>query len=241
MSDYRTIDRPRALELLAEAKDKKTLIKISTLDKKIESVTLISQVQPSPKAPLVAVDGSEDLVGHLEAQPGTLLHLEFTGRDRLLYAFDAPVSRSAPDGIWLALPEAITRIQRRRNFRLKAPLNTLLKVGPEEEPIHLSVVDYSLGGILGVVASGAPRSSIPPRLAKGRLLEHLTLDFDGRPDMRVRIRKAVVVRVERHPVTGFYQYGVHFQDIERQEEKRLTEIIYHMQRQYLRQRVMMEL
>jgi c-di-GMP-binding flagellar brake protein YcgR len=241
MSDYGKIDKERAVELLKEVKQGKSFIKLNTINDDYQSVTLISEVLGPLRAAQVVVDVPADLAEYLREKPLSTLHVEFNGKDRLLYAFEARVAKNEPSGIWLDLPEEIRRIQRRRDFRLKAPLGTQLQVSAGEATIVLSVIDYSLGGLLGVAASGTRRTHVDPHLAKGRLVQNITLSFDGRPDMTVRILKATVVRVERHPVTGFYHYGMQFLEVERTEEKRLTEILYHMQRKYLRKRVMMEL
>jgi c-di-GMP-binding flagellar brake protein YcgR len=240
MSDYGKIGKERAVDLLREAIESKSFIKISTIEDRLQSVTLINQVAGPLREARVVVDAPADLEGYLRDNPSSALRVEFNGRDRLLYAFEAQVAGIEASGIWLVLPETIDRIQRRRNFRIQAPMGTRLRVSVGESAIVLSVVDYSLGGLLAVAASGTRRKQADPFLVKGRMVQDATLSFEGRHDQDVRVRKAAVVRVERHPVTGLFQYGLQFLEMEALEEKRLTEIIYHMQRQYLRKRVMME-
>jgi len=52
----------------------------------------------------------------------------------------------------------------------------------------------------------------------------------------VYVKKAEVKRVEHDQDRGFYRYAFEFKDIEKEEQNKLTQVIYDLPRWYLKRR-----
>ncbi len=239
MDEYGKISGERVEQTLRYLKDKRVLIKVAVKGAAFENVSLLTDIDTEGPIPRFCIDPPEGMGDALQLKKKCALYCEFNGEDKVLYHFTLPVEDWHGD-YWFPLPSEIERIQRRRNFRLEAPMGTTLTVKQLEPPVRLLVLDFSLGGLLCMVESLRDGQEKRRVLFKGRTLNNLDLVFDEEETMLIRIMRARIVRTGRNPNNNHEQYAFEFIAIDKAEEKKLTEVLYRMQRKLLRQRVSLE-
>ena len=239
MDEYGKISGERVEQTLRYLKDKRVLIKVAVKGAAFENVSLLTDIDTEGPIPRFCIDPPEGMGDALQLKKKCALYCEFNGEDKVLYHFTLPVEDWHGD-YWFPLPSEIERIQRRRNFRLEAPMGTTLTVRQLEPPVRLLVLDFSLGGLLCMVESLRDGQEKRRVLFKGRTLNNLDLVFDEEETMLIRIMRARIVRTGRNPNNNHEQYAFEFIAIDKAEEKKLTEVLYRMQRKLLRQRVSLE-
>ena len=239
MDEYGKISGERVEQTLRYLKDKRVLIKVAVKGAAFENVSLLTDINTEGPMPRFCIDPPEGMGDALQLKKKCALYCEFSGEDKVMYHFTLPVEDWHGD-YWFPLPSEIERIQRRRNFRLEAPMGTTLTVKQLEPPVRLLVLDFSLGGLLCMVESLRDGQDKRRVLFKGRTLNNLDLVFDEEETMLIRIMRARIVRTGRNPNNNHEQYAFEFIAIDKAEEKKLTEVLYRMQRKLLRQRVSLE-
>jgi c-di-GMP-binding flagellar brake protein YcgR len=237
MDDYGKIRGAKIAETLQYLKDKRVLVKIAVQGAAFESVSVLTDIDLSGKPLRFCIDPPEGLRDALQLKKKCVLDCEFNGEDKVLYNFKLAIEDW--DGrYWFPLPSEIERIQRRRNFRLEAPMGTSLILRQLEPPMKLLVLDFSLGGLLCMVESLRSGSGKRQVLFKGRTLNNLDLTFESEEGIDViNIMRARIVRTGRNPKTNHQQYAFEFVALDRNEKKKLTEVLYGMQRKLLQQRL----
>lgn len=240
MDDYAKIHAGSIANTFQYLKDNEVLIKIAVKATGFENVTVLTDLGRQGRHPRFRIDPPDGLSEALYLTKQTTLSFEFNGEDQLLYNFELDIENWQGD-FWFPLPPEIKRIQRRRNFRLPAPMGTSLSLRQMDPPIKLLVLDFSLGGLLCMVETVRLEQDKRRRLLKGRTFNNLDLTFDAEEgDIVVRILRARIVRTGRNPKTNHDQYAFEFILIDRAEEKKLTHLLYGMQRKLLRRRVVLE-
>ncbi|MGD8241451.1 MAG: PilZ domain-containing protein [Desulfobacterales bacterium] len=240
MDDYGKILGGKVGETFQYLKDKGVLIKVAVKAAGFENVTVLTELEHQGHNPRFQIDPPEELSDALYLTKQTKLYFEFNGEDQLLYNFELDIENWQGD-FWFPLPPEIKRIQRRRNFRLPAPMGTSLTLRQMVPPIKLLVLDFSLGGLLCMVETVRLDQGKRQRLLKGRTFNNLDLTFEAEEgDTIIRILRARIVRTGRNPKNKHDQYAFEFILIDRAEEKKLTHLLYGMQRKLLRRRVVLE-
>lgn len=239
MDDYGKVRQEKARQLIQFLKDKRVLVKLVVKNTGYEAVTVVTDIGTVDDRECFRIDCADDFHIILKSRDRGNLSFEFNGPDKVLYSFETPPDPDWKRGeVWVAVPDEINRIQRRRNFRLEAPMGTELIVRQLQPPLKMVVIDFSLGGLLCVVESARERIKKNLMLTRGRKLKNLELLFrDDNVTTKISVAEAAIVRVETHPVTGYRQYAFQFLSLEKNEEKSLTKVLYSMQRQLLRQRL----
>jgi len=239
MADYGKLSKEKTHQLFQYLKDQRVLVKLVLKGTGFEAVTVITGIRSQNTQPQFQIDCPDDFQIVLKSKDCGNLYFEFNGQDKVLYTFEiAPNPEWQRGEVWIPIPDEVDRIQRRRNFRLEAPMGTDLILRQLEPPLKLAVLDFSLGGLLCVVESARERIKKNLMLARGRNLKNLELLFrDKNVTTKIRIAEATIVRVETNAVTGYRQYAFQFKNMDKGEEKSLTKVLYRMQRQLLRQRL----
>ena len=239
MDDASKLSKEKANQLFKYLKDKRVLVKLVVKGTGYESVTVITGLRSRKTQNQFRIDSPNDFQIILQSKDCGNLYFEFNGQDKVLYTFETPSDPEWRSGeVWIPIPDKVERIQRRKNFRLEAPMGTELVLRQLHPPIKMVVLDFSLGGLLCVVESARERIKRNLMLTRGRTLKSLELLFrDDNVTTKIRIAEANIVRVETNPVTGYRQYAFQFMRLEKGEEKSLTKVLYSMQRKMLRQRL----
>lgn len=236
MDDYGKISGAKLIEAFQHLKDQKVLFKIAVKGVAFENVSILTDVDLNDQNPRFCIDPPAGLAEALQLKKKCALYCEFNGADRVIYNFELAIENW--DGaFWFPLPHEIERVQRRSNFRLTAPMGTSLTLKQLEPPVKLLVLDFSLGGLLCMVESIRSEQNQRRQFFKGRTLSNLDLIFeDEEGAVAINILRARIVRTGRNAHTNHQQYAFEFIALDRAEEKKLTGVLYGMQRKLLRQR-----
>ncbi len=228
------------LQLFQELLQKKTPLKVKLVNGDYEHLSHLRQIRKRLRTHYFLIEYNEDFQAAARALEELRLTIEFTGEDGILYSFHTRDSDVSREMIWLKFPEIIHRYQRRSLFRLEAPHGTRLFFEVNKIRYKLLVINVSLGGTLGVLVSVTKQMEQELKLGKPQNLENVELAFPAKNDnedgSRVTIKRCQIIRQERNPQTKKYECAIVFKEIIETEQKKLTELFYQWQRDYLRKR-----
>ena len=237
MQSHDTIADQKALDLIAWLAESRTFLTLSVPHRSYERLTFIIGIGILDAKAAFKIDPPEGLLDLLsqaanETSPA-MLHFEFTGTDRLQHRFDAPVAIISDQELWLQCPTRIQRDQHRRDFRIQAPDVAELVLYIESKEIRLSVDDLSLGGVLCHCSAPVKALFLSDMILEGA---DLLVTLDG-VSCIVAVDRIAVRRIDKGPIAKNYDIAFEFLAIKNEFRKRLTKIIYDMQRRFLRNRL----
>ncbi len=232
--DFRSDTKIHAI--LEHAKTSKSLIRMKLLGTDFEQQIIVDAIRKKDDAYYLLIEspkGFIDLVGGSSRQ----IQCEFTGADKLTYHFNADIVQIYQNSIWAAFPNLIRRKQLRRNYRVKVPSETQMYFKKNGLLLQNRVINLSLGGSYGALVRVEAWTDKASFLCVGDKVSDIEVIFRVKHfEQRVSIRKAIVVRCEEGNVPGCYSCALNFIDLDKSEEKALTELIYVIQREYLKKR-----
>ncbi len=239
MADGSKISGQKLVELFETLVASKTIMSMQLMGGRYERITYIIGIDTAEKEPRLVVDNPE---GFNEAAAGARpwrLRFNFNGPDKLEYIFQVEGGAARGKDLILPLPDFVERIQRRKNFRIDAPLGSQMSFTLAAEACIISLINISLGGAYGVLTQPKPKKIPRTLLKKDQRIYRLELCFPGDEEMEaqtIRIKKAEVRRIEHDRERHIYKFAFEFMDMARQEKEKLTRAIYHAQRQFLQKR-----
>jgi c-di-GMP-binding flagellar brake protein YcgR len=133
------------------------------------------------------------------------------------------------------------RKQKRKVFRIAAPSGTKLYCNLNTVRYELRLIDIGLGGSLGILVDDknkGQRNTILPKAAVLKDIELLS-PFENE-DLKVTVERSEVKRRTKNPLTHQYEYAIEFLKLNPIEEKNLTNLIYRIQREFLRKRLRLD-
>ena len=217
-------------------------LKLSLLDTDYESQTQVIKLTDRKKTPHLVMATPKDFAKTIANADGCQIHLEFTGIDRIKYAFTTNDGEIRDQQMYLKLPQELERKQRRELFRLDAPAGTRLFFLTGANRLELQVMNISIGGTLAALVQSITDNHENAPFAVDQMLEDVVLEFPAEILQRpVQIRAVQIKRIERNAETKSVEMGLEFRKISTGEQKRLTDLIYELQRQYLRHRLPLDL
>jgi c-di-GMP-binding flagellar brake protein YcgR len=229
------------LRLFRDLQGENTLLKLYLPGNDFKYLTRITDIQTHNKTTCFIVDYPEglddsDKLAFEKTSTAGAMKFEFTGKDHIRYAFSSVPARFGKEKIWLPLPRTVEREQRRRQFRISAPPGSVLRFELNAVRYELKIIDISLGGTLGVLAGSAQENSRNSHLEQTRQIETLKLSFaSDNEQIQVIIKRAEVKRLKHNP--HHYEYALEFKDIDSRNKKKLNDLIYRFQREFLRKRL----
>lgn len=243
MANNEKIKGRDVLRLFRDLQGENTLLKLYLPGNDFKYLTRITDIQTRNKTTCFIVDYPESLddsdkLAFEKTSTAGAMEFEFTGKDDIRYAFSSVPARLGKQKIWLPLPRTVEREQRRRQFRISAPQGSVLRFELNAVRYELKIIDISMGGSLGVLAGSAQKNSRDSHLEQIRQIETLELSFaSDNEQIQVIIKRAEVKRLKRNPLTHQYEYALEFKDIDSFNKKKLNDLIYRFQREFLRKRL----
>jgi c-di-GMP-binding flagellar brake protein YcgR len=226
---------PKLFEELLHAK---TLLKLTLVDTDYEHLTLISALVNRNKAPHFIIDTPEGLEQAAAGIDTWHLHFEFTEKNHIKYTFTTTGSEIDDNRIYVKYPRGIKRWQRRELFRLNAPAGTKLCLTQHTARHELDVINISIGGTLAALVQTSPHDLENPPFADTQLLKDIELIFPSEIMRQpIKIQTIQIKRMKKNSGKTGYEVALEFYAISTGEEKRLTDLIYRLQRQHLRHRL----
>ena len=240
MANIEKIQGDAILRLFKELQKEKIPLKVQLANGDYEHLSHLKEIQKRLRTHYFLIEYSEDFQKAIEGLEEWDLRFEFTGHDGILYAFQSSNHDVSRGMIWIKFPQTIHRYQRRSLFRLEAPHGTRLYFSVNEMRYKLLVINVSLGGTLGVLVSLTRQMEQELQLNKPRILENVELKFPSKDEnddeSKVTIKRCQIIRQERNIQTKKFEYAIAFKEITKEEQKKLNELFYQWQRDYLRKR-----
>ena len=219
--------------------EKKVLISMNVVGAGFDRLTCITGLAEEPDGNFLIIDSPDDF--HEAAEVKDLWHLRFNfnGPDQLEYIFSTRGGVFCTRGLKIPFPEHVERLQRRRNFRVKALPETRVQFNLKKIEGTIDLINVSLGGVYGILTKHNFTFIRGSVLKMDQQIYDMGIHFPRdreTPAQTVQVKKAEVIRVEHDQERGHYRYAFEFKEVEKQEQKKLTQVIYDLQRRYLQRR-----
>ena len=242
MAEYEKIKGGAIPKLFKELLRHKTILKMTLVETGHEHLALITGLDNRNNAPHFIIDLPEGLEQAAAGTDRWHLHFEFTGKDHIKYTFTTTDTQIDQNRIYIKYPQKIDRWQRRELFRIVAPLGTKLCLMHDSVRHELGVINISIGGTLAALVQTRSHRFEKAPFADKQFLKDIELIFPSEiMQIPIRIQSAQIRRIKRNSEVTGYKVGFEFYEIDSAEKKRLTDLIYQLQRQHLRQRLPLDL
>lgn len=226
------------LRFFQELEKNKTVIRINLLGHDYERLTMVIGVLNKKPPYHFHIDYPNGFGRAVKNISSWKIRFEFKGKDKLVYRFRTYGGYISGRDIFIPFPRHIERVQRRRYFRLEAPLGARMVIPRHATEYEFTLLNLSEGGALLRSAKGSSRQ---PILQEGDFVRHMAVLFQSEgQQFRIPIEKAVVRRLDKDPLTYRYQYALQFMDLGQDERNDLKELIYLFQRDFLKKRQKVE-
>ena len=239
MSQIEKIEGPRILGLFEELQQEGTPLKVNLFDSEYEHLSRVVDIQTQKKNTYFLIQYGHDFESILfNSRSCQTIGFEFTGNDGVKYLFRTHSSRVISGRIWLKLPRVVERKQRRKQFRISVPAGSKLIFKQNSKRYELEIVDISVGGSLAILGGPPNRVIHDQNLLRIKHLQDVELIFPPESEnMPVIVHDCEIKRLGRNPVTNQYEYGLEFQHMDKTNIKRLNQLVYRFQREFLRKRL----
>jgi len=235
MAEAGLVKGDKRLELFRQIQENRTLVTFRLPGKDYERLTIISAIKK--KNHYFCIDPLKGFIEKLAETDSWKIQFRFTGADKINYAFETSEGEIIEDEVWIRFPGFIERMQRRRHFRVEAPLGTKLFCLIKEVKRELDIINLSLRGALVVPVRLKKEHPTSQIIQEGETLTAVELLYSSEnKDTKILVDLIAVRRVEQLPETGIFRYALEIMKIDKKEDETLTELIYLFQRYYLRNR-----
>jgi c-di-GMP-binding flagellar brake protein YcgR len=240
MENIENIQGDAILQLFKELQHKKIPFQVKLTNGDYEHLSHLKEIRKRLRTHYFLIEYDDDFQKATENLEDWLLSIEFTGEDGIMYEFQTKDSDVSRGMIWIKFPKTVYRYQRRSLFRLEAPHGTRLYFDVNDIRYKLLVINVSLGGTLGVLVSLTKQMEQELKLKKPLVIENVELVFPSKgedgDESKVTIKSCQIIRQERNSQTKKFECAMEFKEITETEQKKLTELFYQWQRDYLRKR-----
>jgi c-di-GMP-binding flagellar brake protein YcgR len=240
MANIEIIQGDAILQLFKELQQEKIPLQVKLTDGGYEHQSHLKEIHKRSKSHYFLIECKENFQKATENLDDWRLKIEFAGKDGIKYVFQTNGCDVSQGRIWIKFPETVHRYQRRSLFRLEAPHGTRLYFAVNDIRYKLLVINVSLGGTLGVLVSLSRQMKQELKLNIPRILNNVQLVFPSKAetedDSKVTIKTCQIIRQKRNPQTKKHECAMEFKEITETEQKKLTELFYQWQRDYLRKR-----
>jgi c-di-GMP-binding flagellar brake protein YcgR len=233
MPDFERLPKEKSAELIGTLVKSRLLVKVAVPKTDFEQLTVVTKTNHEGKSPSFQIDPPAGLLEAIRKKSSQMLFFEFVSDDRLPHRFEASIKQAGGEEVWLDFPNHIQRYQLRNNFRIKAPANANATTLIAETKITMIVDNISLGGVY---------CHCPNHIKESVALEQcvaemcLVFSFGGQCHL-VTIDQSIVRRIEGRTRPRHFGLAFEFLRIKMEAKQRLTQIVYDLQRDYLRRRV----
>jgi len=238
MDDTELIRYKRRFDIFKQLQNDKTLVNMVVLGRQYERLTIVTGTRFKEKTPYFLIDYPEGFTKAVANNDNCRIHFEFNGNDNLVYTFRTTGKAVIRGKICIRFPEVINRLQRRKYFRMTPPLGTKMYINGSPGRLEMNVIDISQGGALVMPVNPNMEDPNVSVLKIGSKLRKIELFFPFEENVvRVHVDKAQIRRQGKQPVTNRSNFAFQFTDIEKSQEKILTDLIFTHQRNALRKRL----
>ncbi|MGD9044045.1 MAG: PilZ domain-containing protein [Desulfobacterales bacterium] len=228
--------------LFKELLQRRTLLRLRLANTDFKHLTLVTHLKRKESESYFIIDIPEGFKAAAADIDIWQIHFEFTGNDNINYVFTTTGGHIEGNQIYIKLPEEVERKQRRKLFRINAPIETKLCFSLDATRHELDVLDISLGGSLAALVQTDSRAQQKPAFTDSDTLKDIELVFPAEISRQpIKIKTAQIKRVKKNPETTHYEMGLEFNEISKDDERLLNDLIYRLQRQHLRKRLPLDI
>ena len=239
MNDPGKIQGDKLDALFSELILKKTIISIYVVGTGFERLTCVIAIEGNSGNRYLLID-RPDGFGRAAGQGEPWnLRFNFNGSDHLEYIFNTRGGEYSERALKIPFPEYVERLQRRKDFRILTRPGSKLLFASKKLKGVVDLINISLGGAFGVLRKHNQKDLSGPLFAVDQQLYKIGLIFPADKELDeqvVVINKAEVRRIEHDKERKLYKYAFEFMEIDKHQKLKLTQAIYHIQRQYLKNR-----
>lgn len=239
MGEAGKVQGGKLTDLFNELIAKKIIISMNVVGAGFDRLTCITGILKDADGSHLLVDPPDDFAEAAAKKDLWHLRFNFNGPDHLEYIFSTRGGAFCEQGLRLPFPEYVERLQRRRNFRVNTLTGTQMHFQLKKIQGVIDLINVSLGGVYGVLTKHNFKFMRGPVLKMDQQVYDVSLVFPGNHDMpenTVYVKKAEVKRVEHDQDRGFYRFAFEFEEMDKEEQSKLTQVIYDLQRWYLQRR-----
>jgi PilZ domain len=239
LNDPGQLQGTKLVTLFNELIERKVIISIHVVGTGFERLTCIAAIQCDGADNYLLVDrpdGFSQSAGQAEAWN---LRFNFNGLDQLEYVFSTRGGEICGDNLKVPFPEFVERLQRRKDFRILTVPGTKLVFADNKVKGVVDLINISLGGAFGLLLKYKPKRLGSSPLALDQRLYKIGLIFPADKEISeqmVVVNKVEVRRIEHDKERKLYKFAFEFMDMDKDQKQKLTQAIYHIQRQFLRSR-----
>ena len=218
---------------------KKTIISINVVGAGFERLTCIMATEKDSAGMFLLIDQPDEFSKSAGRPEQWNLRFNFNGPDQLEYIFCTRGGQYSGRNLKVPFPEYVERLQRRKDFRIMTLPDTKLIFAAKKIKGVIDLINISLGGTFGVLRKHNQKDLSGSLFALDQRLYKLGIIFPADKELAqqvVLINKAEVRRIEHDKERKLYKYAFEFTEIDKNERQKLTQAIYHIQRQFLKNR-----
>jgi len=240
MADQEKIQGSVLFSLFTELKTNTIPLTLWFLNGDDMQLACIADISPRENALFLKVNSPVEYRKLSKKTDRSSLRVEFADLEEIKYVFETDTWELSRGMIRIEMPQFVHRFQRRKLFRLEAPHGTRLFFNLNNVRYKLLVINVSLGGTLGVLASVTEQMEQELRPFTSKLLKGAELSFPSKDHKKagsvVRIKYYRIVRHESNQISDKFECAIEFMEINEVEQKKLTNLFYKWQREYLKKR-----
>jgi PilZ domain len=239
MTGAEKIQDKKLSRLMDRLLQEKTMLSMRLVGQDYQRLTMITRILKDTNTSFFTIDPPRDFKAAVTNSGTWEIHFNFRGPDNLEYIFVTFGGNFFDDETRIPFPKYIERLQRRKHFRLSVPAGTRLYFELEQIRRGIDLMNISLRGALGFLSRSSGRDQKKPILKKEDHLENIEIIFP--PDIsqsgqKLNVNKVSVRRAEHDPERRIDIYAFEFESIDKDQEKKLSEIIFNLQRLFLRRK-----
>jgi len=234
--EYRNrIQGKKVVQVLRALRQQRTPIRFRVLGGGYDRLTIVTGLESRNGRSFLLVDLPGGFESEVDEPEGLRVHLEFADKARIPHSCRTVIHHREGEDLWLAFPDVMERIQRRRFFRVEPPQGTRIRIPVEGRQVEVPVLNVSLGGSLVINPGKGIGRSLQWQVGT-RLSDLLLVGKVEDRGVEIRIEKAEVRRVDAVPESQRSHFAVQFLKMARADEQALDQFIYDSQRRWLKKR-----
>lgn len=242
MARFEKVKGSAVTKLFEELISYRMLVNLKVLNSDFQQLTRIKALADRNNEPHFIIETPE---GFQQAAGGAApwrIRFEFRGRDYIQYTFKTTGGEVDGNRIFLKMPPVVERNQRRRLFRINAPKGTKLCLTLKGIRPELEVVNLSIGGSLAALVQTDADVKACALFTENSFLRKAELVFPAEIMRQpIEIGAIQIKRMRMNSETERCEVGLEFYEIGKIEQRKLTDLIYRLQRQHLRKRLPIDL
>ncbi len=238
MSDLDRIQGKKSFDIFNKLIKERSLVKMEILSAEYEQLTIITGIKTQGNHSFLLIDSPKNFKDSVEDLDSVGINFEFTEKGGVRFRFKCTGGKIQDKDIWVAFPDYLERIQRRKDFRLWFSDGTLIDFEMDSVRYKMALKNISMGGAYVEISMVKNEDKEIPAFKPGDILTDIQLTFPlDKEALSVHIDKASIIRANELEKQKGFSLGLQFIEIGKNEMNILKKIIYDIQRNFLQRRL----